>query len=694
MKNIQRIKYVTSAGLIIALIACCFACSADSQMIALFDAKNGADGVTGQGAAIEMKNGELFVTTGTDNNAPGIVLKGHWSLPESTEMLLVVTNHENRSLTLRCRIVSPHPSDSIRNFSSNNVTLAPGETRQWRFILPMKMPEALKDKFFGMRGNPFAMSNNPFDPSDVTQVILTSNQSREVSMWSVKQIAAKPVKALFLSHVPVEKFFPMIDRYGQYIHADWPGKVKSDADLKKNLESEAKELAAPRRADWSQYGGWSEGPKLEATGHFYPVKRNGVWWLVDPDGYLFWSHGVDCVHTSNADTPTDDREHYFAELPFESFKGRGGWAVHGYYVGKTPYGSYNFTGSNLQLKYGDDWKNLAAEIAHKRLHAWGMNTIANWSDAAIYRLGKTPYTATLNTSGPVIAGSEGYWGQFRDPFHPEFRRNIATAVSRQRDAANDPWCIGFFVDNELGWGNDTSLAVGAMASPATQPAKIAVVGMLREKYDTIEKLNAAWNTSHADWDALLAPTTAPNTRNEAVRADMQAGYSLIAEEYFKVIRDEVKKVSPNKIYFGCRFAWVNDRAVRAADKFCDVLSFNLYQYDVSSFKLPEGVDKAVINGEFHFGALDRGMLHTGLCPTPNQKARAEAYKKYVRSALEHPNFVGTHWFQYGEQATTGRGGDGENYQIGLVDVCDTPYPELIEVVKQIGATMYNIREKK
>jgi len=320
-------------------------------------------------------------------------------------------------------------------------------------------------------------------------------------------------------------------------------------------------------------------------------------------------------------------------------------------------------------------------------------SIACWSDAAIYRLQRTPYTVSLNTSGPVIAGSEGYWGQFRDPFHPDFRRNLATAMNRQQESANDPWNIGYFVDNELGWGNETSLAVAAMVSPATQPAKIAVVEMLREKYGTIERLNTAWETSHANWDALLTSTTAPNVRNAAVAADMREGYTLIAEAYHRVIREELKRVAPNKLYLGCRFAWVNDRAVRAGAKYTDVMTFNLYQRDLSGFRLPEGVDKAVLIGEFHFGALDRGLFHTGLVPTANQEERAAAYEKYVRSGVEHPNIVGTHWFLYGDQATTGRGGDGENYQIGLLDIADTPYPELIEAVRRIGGAMYEIRQE-
>jgi hypothetical protein len=104
------------------------------------------------------------------------------------------------------------------------------------------------------------------------------------------------------------------------------------------------------------------------------------------------------------------------------------------------------------------------------------------------------------------------------------------------------------------------------------------------------------------------------------------------------------------------------------------------------------MDKPVVIGEFHFGALDRGMFHTGLVPMESQDKRAEAYERYVRSGLEHPQIVGTHWFQYGDQATTGRG-DGENYQIGLVNIVDTPYAETIEAVRRVGHQLYDIRLK-
>jgi hypothetical protein len=255
-------------------------------------------------------------------------------------------------------------------------------------------------------------------------------------------------------------------------------------------------------------------------------------------------------------------------------------------------------------------------------------------------------------------------------------------------SAGDPWCIGYFVDNELAWGSELSLATATLASPPEQAAKKVFLDVLRQKYETIDRLNDAWDTSHESWDALADSRTPPDQRK--AHDDLGAFYTQIAEEYFRHCRDSVKQVAPDNLYLGCRFAWVNDRAAGAAAKYCDVIGFNLYRDGVADFQLPDGLDKPVVIGEFHFGALDRGMFHTGLRPTASQEDRAEAYCNYVTGALKNPHFVGTHWFQFGDQATTGRG-DGENYQIGLVDICDRPYPETIQAVRDVGRSMYRTR---
>ena len=53
--------------------------------------------------------------------------------------------------------------------------------------------------------------------------------------------------------------------------------------------------------------------------------------------------------------------------------------------------------------------------------------------------------------------------------------------------------------------------------------------------------------------------------------------------------------------------------------------------------------------------------------------------------------VGCHYFKYADEPLTGRPGDGENYNIGLVSVTDTPYAELIEAASIVHAEAYRRR---
>ena len=89
----------------------------------------------------------------------------------------------------------------------------------------------------------------------------------------------------------------------------------------------------------------------------------------------------------------------------------------------------------------------------------------------------------------------------------------------------------------------------------------------------------------------------------------------------------------------------------------------------------ERCNKPVIIGEFHFGALDRGLLGTGLRGVATQQQRGAAYRNYVEAAAAHPAIVGTHYFQLNDQHALGRF-DGECWNIGFVDVCLKPYEEL------------------
>jgi len=639
------------------------------------------------------ERGALRIETGHTDRFPSITLKApeaKWNLSDREFVAVDLRNAGDEPVTVSCRVDSPG-GDGTKNSLTERLVLAPkaAETITVRlYPTPFKLSERVE--LIGMRRGPAEPS--AIDPSNVTRLWLFVSGSRADRAFEAANVRAGG----HVATMDAKTFFPFIDEFGQFIQKDWPGKTHSLDEFAVRAKAEEKDLAdRPAPPDSDQYGGWTAGPKLNATGLFRVEKYEGKWWLVDPEGRLFWSHGIDCVRMREA-TATSDREKYFRDLPksdspFGQFYGMGRSAAHGYYQNIGQYRTYDFSQANLLRKYGAEWRQQSAAIAHRRLKSWGMNTIANWSDRDVYLMRKTPYTATINAGGRRLEGSEGYWGKFYDVFDPAFRESLRARLAAEKDASvGDPWCIGFFVHNELSWGDEISLAVAALISPAEQPAKKVFVEDLKAKYGAIEKLNAAWGSDHASWEALLQNVKAPDKKK--AYEDLGAFYTKTAETYFRTIREEIKAVAPNQLYLGCRFAWVNDRAARAAAKFCDIVSYNRYTYSVKEQRLPDRIDMPILIGEFHFGALDRGMFHPGLKITASQEDRAATYKRYVQGALENPFIVGTHWFQYKDQPTTGRS-DGENYQIGFVDICDTPYPETISVCREVGYGMYDYRLK-
>ena len=657
----------------------------------------------------ESRDGRaLRIATGGKEEKAGVTLgapRRRWDLSGYVYVAMDVRNAGSGDAQVCCRV-------DDKKWVDGSVTVPAGEWRTLTALLKRDRASGELGKYlFGMNGLPggHVWIWAPVYPERTRELVVAVVEPKGPQVVEIDNIRAvgayKPPSQEELK----SSFFPFIDAYGQYNKKEWPGKTHSAEDFEKAKKEEAADLeehSGP--SDWNKYGGWASGPKLEATGHFRVEKYEGKWWLVDPEGRLFWSHGMDCVGSRFGATPVSDRENYFAELPnpetaVGKFYEMGRGAPHGYYKGRGSHKTYNFGRANLLRKYGEDWDEAFAEISHRRLRSWGMNTIGNWSGPPIYLKRKTPYVGTISTGGRPIEGAKGHWRKFPDPFDSDFRsglRQRLTMVEKNANGTtNDPWCIGYFVDNEMTWGDEVYLATGCVESPADQPAKKAFVGQLKAKYESIRKLNAYWATNYGSWEALLKSKIKPRGKN--AESDLKAFSVKIAEQYFQVVRDAIKEVAPNKLYLGCRFdfhfypgeepgrEWV----IRVAAKYCDVISFNRYRFSAGTLVPPRGIDKPLIIGEFHFGALDRGLFHTGLRSVTDQRQRGEMYISYVKSALENPYMIGTHWFQYGDQATTGRR-DGENYQVGFIDICDRPYSETVKACRQIGYKLYEYRMGK
>ena len=70
---------------------------------------------------------------------------------------------------------------------------------------------------------------------------------------------------------------------------------------------------APR--SYNKFGGWNEGPRFEATGHFRVQKVDGKWWFIDPMGHLFWSFGCTGIGYQPVRIAMPGKAHFYEGLP-------------------------------------------------------------------------------------------------------------------------------------------------------------------------------------------------------------------------------------------------------------------------------------------------------------------------------------------------------------------------------------------
>jgi hypothetical protein len=193
-------------------------------------------------------------------------------------------------------------------------------------------------------------------------------------------------------------------------------------------------VAASESWDFDDYGGWRKLQGVK-TGFFHTQKIAGRWWLVSPEGNVFFSKGVNSVHPPQA-------------------------------------------------------KGFAAGGAAKAagfLHDWGMNTAGCWSDPD---LTKEHVAVAIRAR---ITGAHDK--EFPDVFDPRWTAELeAAAAAICGPLRGDPWILGYFTDNELPWKHEDQAAdfvqqflqlprtaPGYLAAAAAQRAGAAGMQAFREK---------------------------------------------------------------------------------------------------------------------------------------------------------------------------------------------------------------------
>ena len=446
---------------------------------------------------------------------------------------------------------------------------------------------------------------------------------------------------------------PVIDEFGQWVYADWPRKVTSLDRLKQDWENEDKGFT-PNAFNYCKYSGY-QSTKVKATGFFRVEQIAGKWWFVDPDGHLYLSMAVPGMGGGGAETRPSGREAYYKALPPPEVAGTGGRGGANFGAGSMA----GFRAWNLFRRYGAEWPAKAAERELRRAEGWGLTSIVSRGADTQHRKPYLTYFTTLpRGNASKIAMNLGMPDVYSEEFAQFLEESAKAQLAARKD---DPWLIGYFIGNEPPWPQRES----------------EVIDMY---------LAGAPNAMQREIKRFLALGDTPERRRQFVVSAF--------EKYLAMVGAALKKYDPNHLNLGIRFGGNPPGYISKAARIFDVYSLNTYEYEPTrqvktAYQLS---GRPVIIGEFHFGVPADG-LGAGLVQVRDQKERGVAYRYYVEQAAALPGFLGAGWFTGVDESVTGRM-DGENYNIGFVDVTDRAYPELVSAAKETFKRLLDVHSGK
>ena len=426
------------------------------------------------------------------------------------------------------------------------------------------------------------------------------------------------------------------------------------------------------------------GTPLAATGCFRVEEKAGLWWLVDPKGQPTVSIGTDHV----------------------SFQAH--WCEA---LGYAPYAR------NVQRRYGtaEPW----ADEATRRLRAWNFNVLGAGCSPQIryHGLAHTEFLSFGSDFSAIAALSpKTTWTGWPDVFDPRFEPFCESRAAQRCRAADDPWLLGYFLDNELEWfgkGHQLwGLAADACALPATAAGKKALLASLRRTFhDNAAAFNVEFEAQLRSFDELAGLKKLPNPKTERAREALEAFVAEAAARYFRVTTAAVRRHDPRHMVLGCRFAHdAPDSAWRQAGATCELVAVNVYPRIDLWRQRTVGLEKhlrhcfarcgkPLIITEWGFPALDasdsRGRplpsLHGAGMRVDTQQQKAACYAIMQRDLFSIPFVVGSHYFMWCDEPALGISKTfPEDSNYGLVSESDKPYGLLTETAARVNAQMADL----
>lgn len=470
---------------------------------------------------------------------------------------------------------------------------------------------------------------------------------------------------------------PLIDALGQATWRRWPGRSRDEAEVVARLGEQRAAAGAGAWPDgWSRWGGWT-GRRFDAGGWFRTQHEDGRWWLVDPDGCAFWSSGCDCVRASVGATTTGlDKALAWRPGDHAGFEQAG------------DDGQADFLKANLIRAFGEDWPQAWASVALDTLRRVGFNTVGNWSDHGVAAAAGFPYVRPLALRWPR---TPMVFRDFPDVFDPALEQDAADFAGQLLATRDDAAMIGYFLMNEPTWGFAAQTpAHGMLLNTPRCRTREALADHMRSKYGGSEAWARAWGVKATLDDLADGPWRQP--LGAAARDDLAAFSTVMVRRQFDALSSACQRVDPHHLNLGARYYTAPPPWALAGMTSFDVFSINGYGRTIrheAVDTIARQVDRPVMIGEWHFGALDAGLPASGIGHVATQADRGRAYRFYLEDAAANPNCVGVHWFTLYDQSALGRF-DGEAYNIGFLDICHRLYEPLAAAARASHERMHEV----
>ena len=244
---------------------------------------------------------------------------------------------------------------------------------------------------------------------------------------------------------------------------------------------------------------------------------------------------------------------------------------------------------------------------------------------------------------------------FPDVLSDEYKENAKNNAKALAARKDDPMMIGYFLRNEPSWAfvDNLVLADEVLYNPERTVCKEKLIAALKEKYQTVEALNTAWNTKFNDFDDLYQPIRDASAKSEAAKEDQKTFSKEMLRAYVEIPSKACREVDPNHMILGMRWAWISDPDLATGWENFDVFSINCYAVDPTE-AISHVVELGVDGEDVGFHLRGRDVLELERLDGVGEEA-AGGLEHGVGVADEIDELrIGEHLHQFAHTARVGR----------------------------------------